>query len=193
MRYITRNHAFAPTTMWVIDGGSLRLEQQAAPPVPPRVVPLVAIAQVRLEFAPTRFEPRRFRCRLTLHSGETLEFFNRTYAGLADFRDTSAAYRDFVGALHDALAARAELAPGRGFVAGSTAGAYAASAAGLGVALVALAVAALLLIATGLWWLLIVKLAVIALSVPVAMRWMQRNRPRPYDPAAIPAEVLPGP
>lgn len=119
MRDTTRNHAFVPATVGVLDGGLLRLANDKGPP---RTVPLAEVAEVRLSFAPTRPEPRRYRCRLTLRSGVTLKFFNRTYRGVYDFSDTSAAYVAFVQALHAAIV---QYAPDCRFAAGADSGAYA--------------------------------------------------------------------
>lgn len=191
MRYATRNHAFAPPTTWVIAEPSLRLEEQRTPPEPPRVIDLASIVRVRLEFAPTRPERNRYRCRLTLRNGSTLEFFNRTYAGIYDFRETSAEYADFVRALHDALVAQSALAPGRTFVAGSTWLSYGLNLAAIAFTALMFVVLGWLLTVVSLTWMVVVKVAIIAFYVPTVIRWAARNRPRPYAPDAIPADVLP--
>ena len=191
MRYPTRNHAFAPKTTWVIEEPWLRLEEERNPPVPPRSVPLGEIVRVRLDFAPTRPERNRYRCRLTLRTGETLEFFNRTYAGVYDFRDTSAEYVGFVRALHDALAAGAALAPGRRFVTGAGWGSYAANLVATAFVFLCFGVIAWFLARVNLTWMIGLKLLILIFYVPTLLRWVARNRPGDYRPEAIPAAVLP--
>lgn len=187
MRYVTRNHAFVPATTWVLENDRLRLEDDKGPP---RELPLSDITQIRLEFAPTRPEPNRFRCRLTLRNGSTLDFFNRTYRGVYDFADTSADYVMFVLALHSALI---QCAPGCQFAAGATSGTYMLN---LVITLflgLILFITALFLIFNGLALLIILKIALIAIFAPNVFHWLTRNKPRPYPPAAIPPAVLPKP
>src|SRR5690606_15223869 len=90
------NHAFAPPAIWVLDGEVLRIEEDQRPA---RELRLIAMRELRLEFTPSRPDPNRYRCRLTFDRGQTFEFYNRTYAGVYDFRDTSADYVSFVQAL----------------------------------------------------------------------------------------------
>jgi hypothetical protein len=185
MRYLTRNNLFTPAQTWVLDGATLEIGDGRGPP---RFVPLADVAAVRLEFAPTRPEPNRFRCRLTLRSGEGLEFFNRSCRGVYDIADTSAAYVGFVLALHAALAVHA---PGCEFAAGATGAAYALNwAATIFVGLIVF-FAALFLIFNGLAWLILLKIALLAIFAPNVFRWLARNRPRTYKPTSLPPELLP--
>jgi hypothetical protein len=185
MRYATRNHAFVPATTWVLGEGVLQLEDDKGPP---RVLALADVAQVRLEFAPSRPEPTRYRCRLTLRQGTTLDFFNRTYRGVYDFADTSTEYVTFVQALHAALVKHA---PGCRFIAGATGASYALSLMATGFLVILMIIAALFLYFNGLAWLILLKVSLIAIFAPNLFRWLARNKPRVYASAAIPAEVLP--
>jgi len=185
MRYPTRNHAFVPATTWVIDGAELRLEDDKGPP---RVIALAEITEVRLEFAPTRPERNRFRCRLTLRGRQTIEFYNRTYAGVYDFRDTSAGYRAFVQALTAALA---QHAPGCRCLAGALPAIFWINNAILGVVAIAVIAAMFFFITVGNFWVVIIKLLLVAFYTPVAVRWFQKNRPREFVLPAIPQELLP--
>lgn len=184
-RYATRNDAFSPATTWAIEGIWLRVQDEAGPP---RLIALADVAELQLEFAPTRMEPNRFRCALRARGAGPLFWFNRTYAGLADFRDTSAAYAAFVRALHAALARHA---PECRFVAGATAARYVASVIAAGLAGLVVVGAALFLVFNGLAWLILLKLALMAIFLPNVVRWLARNRPRAYAPDAIPPGVLP--
>lgn len=185
MRYATRNHALVPATTWVLDGAVLRQEDDKGPP---QVYALKDAREVRLEFAPTRPEPDRFRCRVVFAGGRVAEFFNRTYRGVYDFADTSAAYVAFVHAL---LAALREHAPACRFVSGAGATNYALSVAGFVVAAAVLGFVMFFVLASGLWWLVLLKAAIMLFYFPAAWRWLRRNREREFDPVAPPTEVLP--
>ena len=102
---------------------------------------------------------------------------------------TAAKWAPFVGALiHRTSAAN----PACRFRAGSSSAAYfgslAAMLAGLGLLL-------LVMVSIGVVfpWLIVVKLIIIAVLAPLAIRWLKVNRPRSFDPGAIPASVLPSP
>ncbi len=187
MHYATRNHALAPATRWVLEEGRLQLEDGKGPP---RVVPLGWVRELRLDFAPTRPERNRFRCRLKLFNGETLTFFNRTYAGIYDFRETSAEYVAFVSALRDALARHA---PGCRFIAGAGGVSYFFNVLTTVFIFGCFAAIAWFLFVVGLTWMLALKLLILIFYVPVLLRWVVRNRPRDFAPAAIPRAAVSSP
>ena len=184
-RYITRNHAFAETATWSLRAGALVIEEVNQPV---RRIDLKKVKSLRLEFAPTRPEPNRFRCRITVSGGKVWDFFNRTYRGVYDFADTSAAYVEFLRALHGQLARHA---PGCQFMAGASAGSYALNM-GILIFVALVVVGALAFFLTvGLVWIAVIKVALMAFYTPVAIRWAKRNRPRSYAASDIPANVLP--
>lgn len=185
MRYATRNHALVPAITWVLVGDTLRLEDDKGPP---RVIPFRRVREMRLDFAPTRPERNRFRCRLTLVGGEVLTFFNRTYKGLYQFPDTSAEYVAFVGALKDALKHHA---PGCQFFAGATWPAYFFNALTTGFIFLCFAAIAWFLVRVNLTWLVAIKILLLIFYVPVLLRWVVRNRPREFQPTRIPTGLLP--
>lgn len=185
LRYETRNHAFVPAVTWTLEEAELRCADGRDPP---RVYALKDVREIRLEFAPTRPERNRYRCRLGFSRGVTVEFFNRTYRGVYDFADTSADYRAFVSAL---LVSVREHSPGCRFVRGAPTANYALSVAGFVVAGGAVLFVLLFALTSGLWWLVLLKAAIIAFYLPTAWRWLRRNRERPFDPALPPGEVLP--
>jgi hypothetical protein len=139
---------------------------------------------------PNRAEQNRYRCRLLLGSGSSLEFYNRRCNGVLDFTDTSAAYAAFVRALHAALA---QHAPGCRFMAGRSPLLFCLNCVILAfVALVVVGALVFFLLA-GLVWVALLKVAIILVATPSAIAWVKRNRPLAYPPAAIPPQVLPAP
>lgn len=185
MLYRTRNDAFSPAQTFELKPQGVVLGSTGKTTFE---IPFQDIARVELAFAPTRPERNRYRCGLTLRGGETIEFFNRTFRGIHDFQDTSAEYVAFVRALHEAVAAHH---PACRFAAGVSGGRYALNMAALGFAALVLAVALVCFLLIGLVWVAAVKLLLIAFFTPASLRWLKRNKPRTYDPRAIPSELLP--
>lgn len=183
--YATRNHAFMPACVWTLEGAKLRIQDTKGGD---RVVPLAEVKEMGLDFAPTRPELNRFRCRLAFRDGGSLEFFNRTYAGVYDFRDTSAAYVAFVQALAAALVSHA---PGCRFFSGATRASYLLSVLSTAGLFLCLGLISFFLLASGLSWLIAVKLLILIFYLPALVRWLARNRPRPLVPSSIPSGLLP--
>lgn len=183
--YATRSNAFTPAVVWTLRGDRLRCEGGKGPP---RETLLRDVRAVQLEYAPTRPERNRYRCRITLSNAARLEFFNRTYRGIYDFEDTSEAYAKFVTALHAELALHARDCR---FQAGSSAGSYWGNFALL-VAICAVVLGALLFfLSAGMLWVAAIKVMLIVFYLPTAIRWLRRSKPQFYIPGSIPATVLP--
>lgn len=183
--YATRNHAFVPATTWVLEGAALRLEDDKGPP---RVIPLGQVRALRLDFAPSRPERNRFRCRLTVHPAETLTFYNRTYRGYYDFPETSPEYVAFVRALVAALRLHA---PACRFLAGATGISYFFNVLTTAFIFACFAAISWFLFRVGLTWMLAIKILILIFFVPTLIHWVARNRPRGFAPSAIPPDVLP--
>ncbi len=187
MQYQTRNNAFRAEEIWRLAPPNLLLGPADGVG---RSFALADVVEFRLTFAPTRVEPNRYRCELRLVDGASLEFFNRCYVALGEFRETSAEYTDFVFALHDALRSHA---PACRFSAGSGRVRWLVNLASLLFAGAVLIGAVFFLFTGGWWWLLFAKLTVLGLFLPLAGRWIQLNRPRSHRWEQIPPEVLPRP
>ncbi len=185
VHYATRNNALTPEVVWKLRGDRLLREDGKGPP---RAVSLEEVKAVQLEFAPTRPEPNRYRCRVTLNNATRLEFLNRTYRGVYDFADTSASYLEFVLALHTGLARHS---PGCQFVAGASTASYAVNIAVL-VLVVAVVLGALgFFLMAGMLWVVLIKVLLIVFYLPSAIRWVRRNKPQQYRPESIPEDMLP--
>lgn len=183
--YATRNNALTPTVVWKLRGDRLRREDGKGPP---REVALEDVQAVQLEYAPTRPERNRYRCRITLRNATRLELYNRTYRGVYDFDDTSAAYVEFVQALHAALSKHS---PGCRFVSGASAASYAVNVGVLALVVAVLLGALAFFALAGMLWVVLIKILLIVFYLPSAIKWVQRNKPKGYRADAIPADVLP--
>ena len=151
--------------------------------------PSAAVVALRLSFDPTRFDTARHRCDLRLADGRAVSLFSTHFAGIADFEDRAATY---VPLVRELVARVAAANPSCRFSAGKRSLAYFAQHAFL------LAIALLLVLVLGLVGevafstLVLVKLGIIAAFVPVLISYARKNRPRRFDPPAIPVDVLPG-
>ena len=146
------------------------------------------ISEARLAYAPTRFATNRFGAQIVFREGGMAELFNTDYKSVGNFPEKNAEYGGFLAELHRRLADKGKNVY---FRRGSSPGAYAASWFLTIFIFGMLALASILLIAWGLVWIAVVKIAVIVFFIPTLIRYMQRAKPGTYDPRAIPANLLP--
>ncbi len=69
-----------------------------------RTIRWVDISKIRLCFAPTRFKPWRFYCRLHSVQGDVVEIDNVDTCGVGDFKNTDVLFVPFIRALLDRVA-----------------------------------------------------------------------------------------
>jgi hypothetical protein len=145
--------------------------------------------ELRLCFDPTRADDTRHRCDLRLADGRKASFYSTHYVGFAEFEDRAATYAPLVRA----LVARVTAAnPACRFRAGKRPLVYWTEHIVLA-ALVALLVFVLALVGgVAITDLFLVKLGVVGAFIPLMIAYTRKNRPERFDPAAIPAKVLPG-
>jgi hypothetical protein len=154
----------------------------------PARFPLRDIAEIRLLFDPTRLDTTRHRCDVTLHDGTRATFWSTHYVSVGEFEDRGASYRPLVREL---VARTAAANPRCAFRAGKRPLVYWAEHIFL-LAMAAFLIWVLALVGgSGLSELVLVKLAILAALVPLALRYARKNRPRGFDPATIPADILP--
>jgi hypothetical protein len=150
--------------------------------------PYAHIAEVRVLFDPTRFDAQRHRCDLTLRNGMRATFWSTHYVSVGEFEDRGASYRPFVRALVGHAAAAN---PACRFRAGKRPLVYWAELIFL-LLMAALLVFVLALVGgSGLSDLVLVKLAIVLALLPLLWRYARKNRPRRFQPAEIPPDVLP--
>ncbi|MDD5365482.1 MAG: hypothetical protein PHR30_09100 [Gallionellaceae bacterium] len=183
--YTQRLHAFVPDrTYTVADDALLWRDGKGGA----GQVAYADLAEVRLSYAPTRVQKNRYFLTLSTGHDAALQISNENYLGLADFQDCSPSYRIFVTELHRSIAAAN---PGVRFEAGSTGMQRSLHWLLTGFILLVLAAAALAFITLGLYWLVLVKVGIIAYYLPTLKRYLGINKPRRYAPSAIPEEMLP--
>lgn len=150
-----------------------------------RHIALRDIARVRLRT--TMYDLRgQFICEVESRTGDRVVLNNVSYGHWAGFEDRTATWRPLVDSLHRRLA---QLDPPPQFTAGDQPGWFAAH---IGVW------AFLVLFALGLMVGNVVVgslvlLVILGLAILYWRRRMRPNRPRPYNPLALPPELLPVP
>ena len=167
------------------------LELQGGPAVAADAIltfPYRDIVELRLSYAPSRIDHRRYRCDIRMRSGQRLAVLSTHYAGIADFEDRSATYVPLVRGLIARVAA--ENAAAR-FRSGKRPLVYWAEHLFL-VAMVALLVFVLSVTGVGYLsdssW---AKLAIVVGFIPLLILYTRKNWPRRFSPTAIPSDVLP--
>jgi len=185
MPYTTRNDALTQKQTFAVEGDHLTITPTNGSPMR---VPLDEIAQVWLAYQPTRDEAQRFTCTLVTKAGAKLPFTNREYRGILDFVRHDAEYTAFVREIHHALRRRKDVAYHGGVGAARHALGAGCLVLGLVTALIAVAV---VLASMGFVLIAVLKLVLIGVLTPRALRWVSRNKPSTYDPRSIPTELLP--
>jgi hypothetical protein len=149
--------------------------------------PLTEVADIRLQYAPTRFCEQMFCCRIRLRNGKVWHLQNQHFSGIANFENRSEAYKDFIENLVLRVASQQ---PQFVLITGTSWANWLLSSLFLFISLLLMLVV-MFYLWTVIGWLVIVKLLVILFCLPRACRWISRNRPKTIDPQNIPAELLP--
>lgn len=150
--------------------------------------PYDEIAAIRLSYRPVSMQARRFRADIGHRNGARLSLLSTSWQTATLVAPQSAAYRRFILALHQTLAARHSEAA---LTAGLGRTAYAAALALI--TLLAVAIAALLVRAfvAGEWGGALFLAGFVALFAWQVGGFLLRNTPQRYSAAHVPDEMLP--
>jgi hypothetical protein len=189
--HAARVNAFQPEATWRL--GPDALERTSGEPADAKRdsarFPYAAIQDLGVCYDPTRFDRARHRCDLRLSDGRTATFYSTHYVSFGEFEDRAATYVPLVRGL---IARVAAANPACRFRSGKRPLVYWAEHVFL-LAMVALLVSVLALVGgAGLSDLVLVKLGIILGFIPLMIMYTRKNWPRRFDPAAIPADALPG-
>lgn len=183
--YTHRPHAFAGERTYTLSDDALVIDEAGKP----RAGAFYdRISEVRLAFTPTRFARNRYRAQIVYRDGGMAELYNTHYEGIGDFPERNEEYAGFLTELHRRLAEKGKDVR---YVRGNSPAAYVANWLLTIFIFAMLALAFVLLIAWGLVWIAVVKIAIILFFIPTLIRFMARAKPGTYDPLAIPKDVLP--
>lgn len=185
--YTFRRSAFEATKTVSIDGDDLILKEGEAVELRK---PLQTVKRMRIAFEPSRVQDSLYTCRIWMKgiSGAWITLTSQSYRGFADFEAHDQEYRAFVAALNAEVMRRN---PKAVFEAGTSMFMYV-----LNIGLLILSVAALfwiLVLTGGEGWSDVTtwKAGVVLAMIPLVVVWIRVNRPRRYDPHAIPEDLLP--
>ena len=181
--YRVRRNAFETERTWMVDASGLSWSATDKS----GHFDFKDITSIRLEWTGSRFDHARYACHVRRFNGWTETIVSTHYDGPAQFADRAEGYRAFVAALVRQTAAAN---PSCAFHAGSGILHYAFNVAFMAASLALLALV-MFTIGIPLHWLILTKLLVIAFLLPLALRWVKKNRPRRFEASAIPADVLP--
>jgi hypothetical protein len=187
--HIVRASAFEYEGAWRLSPDGF--EVQGGPASGGNVVlrfPYQEVVELRLSYAPSRFDDVRYRCDVRMRSGQRIAILSTHYAGFATFENRAATYVPYVREL---IARVAAANPKAKFRSGKRPLAYWAEHLFL-LAMVALLVLVVGTLGTSHWseitW---TKLSVIVGSIPLLIVYTRKNYPRAFKPGAIPKDVLP--
>lgn len=162
--------------------------KDAAPPPLPEKLWLREVSQVRLRYFPTRVQTNRYECIVTWQNGRELKLSNEEYRGVLSFHDRSTEYRRFVRALSAAVAAenpKARFVTGRGWLPLVLEWGF------LGLMIALLATVLWLVERIEFHTFVVIKIVLVLCFIPVLVQYAKKNRPRTYDPRAVPEMILP--
>lgn len=133
------------------------------------------VTGLRAAFAPTKWKTWRHLLEIQTRQGRHLFIDNAHFRGVGDFEDRSLPFKAFALACIQRIAVQAPDA--RGWI-GASPGTYAAQLVFM-VAMMLLLLFMLIALPTPLGAIMILKLVLIVVSLPVAVLWAIRARPRP--------------
>jgi hypothetical protein len=151
-------------------------------------VRLGAVELVRMTFEPGRFAQKTYRTKVVMKDGKTFTFSSLTWNSLVEAREQGPGYRAFSKALLDAIL-RAN--PEARFAAGKPLGLWLITSA-IGMAsLIAMGILIWRAVQTGATNIALLGALFALVGIWQIEPMVRLNKPRPFDPKAPPAELLP--
>lgn len=189
MTHPVRSSILEKETLWRLMPDALEREQVLKDGKSLTVrYPYRDIREVRLTFAPTRFDRGRYRCDFQIKNGTLAAILSTHYVGFADFEDRAATYVPLVRGLIERVAVAN---PACKFEAGKRPGTY------WGEHIFLFLMVLLLVFVLGavggfsLSHLVMVKLGILVTYIPLMILYTRKNWPRSFDPRVVPDELLP--
>lgn len=182
VEYTQRLNALTKPTTWLVDETGISWSEKEGKS---GHIPWSKVSQVRVRFEPTRVETRRVT--LHFHAPYPFQISNVEYRGFGDFKAQPEEFRAFVEAFHQFVPKD----KGIRFRVGSTYPVYIMNMViTMGVIALLFAMAPIVQ-ATGMpGGIVIARLAIILIFLPIVFKVLWLNRPRSYDPAHLPEDML---
>jgi len=180
--YSYRKSLFSKQQTFSLEENTLSIEQEAVV----TVIPYKDIDSIRLMYIPDRMRPQNFLCTIT--SGDKkYSFMASSYISLANFKDDKEGYRNFVYSLIKKVH---KANPSVSLLSGRPKHMYWISIVAILFILCGLAVLIYYVgthMSAGNW----IKYLLILLLMPMALSYIQRNKPGTFTPDDIPDKLLP--
>ncbi len=180
--YSYRKSLFSKQQTFSLEENALSIEQEAVV----TAVPYKDIDSIRLMYMPDRMRPHNFLCTIT--SGDKkFSFLSNSYISLANFKEDKEGYRSFVSALIKKVQ---KANPSVLLLSGRPKHMYWISIVAILFTLCGLAALAYYIgnqFSASSW----IKYLLILLLMPMALSYIQRNKPGTFTPDDIPEKLLP--
>lgn len=183
--YEFRSDVLAKEILYSIDGNQLTSSVDG---VIIHKMDLSKIVQVRMKYAPTRYVKNKFVMEVKDLSGQNISISNAHYVSLGNFENRSNDYKEFVLQFHKNLGEVNKICKCVGGVVQSS---YTVNIFSLIFVVIILIMALLIMIATGLYFIVIMHLIFIIYYLPASLRFIKVNKPKIYFPNSIPNNLLP--
>lgn len=185
-RYTHTYHALRKARSYRLTDDALTWEDEGEDGV--KSLPYSGIKEVRLAYRPSRVQRNRYLAHIVPKSGKRIDISNSSFHGFGNFTEHNEEYAAFLRELHRRLA---ESGTDAVFHKGSSLLGYIGNLLLTGWIALMLVLAFFLLMATGIVWVAVIKLAIIAFFIPTLIRFIVRAKPKRYDPREIPGDALP--
>jgi hypothetical protein len=189
--HAVRENVFENTIVWRLGrlGPEALEREETAADGKTRIfrIPYAEIRELRLSFAPSRFDSFRYRCDLRV-GRRTISFVSTHYAGVGDFENRAESYGSLVRGLVERVAAAN---PSCRFRAGKRPVVYWAEHIFLFAMIVLLVFVIGTLSGFNFSTIVWVKLGIVVTYIPLVAAYTRKNWPQHFDPKAIPTELVP--
>lgn len=181
--YSTRISYFTKETHFFLDSEAVRIEQKDTAA---KIILYKNITSIRISYMPDRMRNNNYRCNFTAGKEEHI-FQSSIFVSLANFRDDPAGYKNFLTAFIQKVYAAN---PAVRLLSGRPKAAYRGSVFLMLLSMAALAVALYFLgeYFSPVSWL---KFVLVLLLIPMALSYIQKNKPGTFTAYDIPVNLLP--
>lgn len=181
--YSQRKNLFVKEEQFSLEENIIRIRQEGSPD---REIPYNNIESIRLTFMPDRMRANNYRC-IFVAGKKKYSFQSSSIIGVADYKDDPQGYKNFTQAFIKKVS---DANPSVALLTGRPKTVYWTSIVIMFFALAGLTVLVFYLgnYFSSISW---IKFVLILLLLPMALTYIQRNKPGVFTPADIPEKLLP--
>jgi hypothetical protein len=183
VEYQVRAHVLDKTRTFRLGEHDLEIDEERAAPVR---LELSSISEIRLRYQPTKSQSNRYQCSF-IAAGKKYHFISMHFRGLLDFEDRAAAYSTFCRELCSRVARRN---PAMRCVGG-----HGALMFYIGLTVGILGMVGFIAFMAAFWEAMhslhFMRVVMLIFLTFLVVKYFIGNRPRLFDPTALPADALP--